>query len=514
MKTLSKFLLAGAASVLVAGAANAQTTLTITNTGTASGEIGFDGTSAADPQVVLSSGAAAPQVGTLVFTIAPVDGGSPSANFGASATQTGFVTITLDNATFTTTLSAANVASTGDCAAVASAATVESGGVFGTSEVEFEISSLGDCDGVGGTPGILEFSIPLVLSTIGTTNFDVAVAGVTGAILVGPQDYDAGLTAEADPLIITDEPFAVSVAADTTLAELALAADPSFTAFVGGATSDVVATVNVTDNETTSAITDTSAATAQAEFLIEVTVPDATGIDSFTFDIGTAGTDLELGNSILSPGEFEEDTTAVQAGTVSTPVDLDLTINLAGDEPVEEQVLTIDVAIAAADGGVDSAQTTVSLDREGSDSTEFEWVALNTANIENLFIFSGIEAATSADVPDIFVNIADLNIGGVVEAGNSGGVIDDFNLTEALGAAAVFAAINGGEFTISSEAIGDALTAASFGNFIGDEGVVRGTVTFTIEQAGVEVRRLYISGIDEAVTVFTGDFAVGTDDIN
>lgn len=77
-------------------------------------------------------------------------------------------------------------------------------------------------------------------------------------------------------------------------------------------------------------------------------------------------------------------------------------------------------------------------------------------------------------------------------------------------------AINQGELTFSSALLAQILDASpdNQGFILPDGAVVRGTVTFTVEQADIVIRRLLVSGGNFSVATYDSDFSAGTNAID
>ncbi|GEQ99371.1 hypothetical protein JCM17844_30080 [Iodidimonas gelatinilytica] len=159
-----------------------------------------------------------------------------------------------------------------------------------------------------------------------------------------------------------------------------------------------------------------------------------------------------------------------------------MVVELAGDTTLEDgvsvssQTFSADVTVNSPDvDPIEGSGSFAEILRDGSESDAFEWVALEPANLNNIFRFTNLEADAQ-----VFATIRDLN--------STATDIEDFDVTAAGLTSGISA---GGELQITAVELGDALVAA--GVLDADAvSITRGTVEFTIEQApgSLQVRRL------------------------
>ncbi|GER07988.1 hypothetical protein GCM10007972_10630 [Iodidimonas muriae] len=467
MKTLNKLALSSALVALMAGTAHAQATDTITLDVTNNvGDI--------QPDVnLVDTAVLAGQSGVLEFTITPANtNGDPWGVNGLSSA--GLVELTLDNAVFGNPVSQTAVGDTGDGSCAAGVQPVSAGST--ESSITFEIANIENCDGTG-LGGELEITVPFALSSIGEANFSVGVEAVVGNTLLADTtayEINGGPLVEVGPaFVVTVDDSGVPADADERTLALGSDTEKSFTQFkVAGLDADEfsvpLGAIDVAAGNNATNLTGVAVG-APTDFDVTISGVSVAGIDKFT----VGGVDVALNDD----EDAFEGNVALAIGTHAVVVELAGDVTPEDGVSVSSQTFSADVTVNSPDvDPITGSGSFAEILRDGSESDAFEWVALEPANLNNIFRFTNLEADAQ-----VFVTIRDLN--------STATDIEDFDVTAAGLTSGTSA---GGELQITAVELGDALVEA--GVLDADAtAITRGTVEFTVEQAGttgLQIRRL------------------------
>ncbi|WP_281302334.1 MULTISPECIES: hypothetical protein [unclassified Iodidimonas] len=475
MKTLNKLALSGAIVALSAGTAFAQATDTITLAVTSNGNV------AAEVNLV-DTAVLAGQSGTLSFTITPANTGTNPWGVAGLSTA-GFVKVNLQGAVFGNPVNQTAVTDTGDNSCAVGAQAVSAGSTANT--ITFEVANIQNCDGAG-LGGVLEIAVPFALTAVGSANFSVGVTTVTST-LAAETAYaiNGGTLVEVGP--------AFTVAADDTGAEtgdavtlaLGTPTTKSFTQFkVAGAGTVFdakIGEITIAAGNNMSDLTGTTI-TGPTDLDLSISGVSVAGIDQFT--VGGVAVPLNAGKTA-----FEVAGANLGLGTHGVIVELAGDTDPETGVSVSAQAFSADVTVNSPDvDPIEGTGTFAEIVRDGTASNKFDWVALEPANLNNIFRFTNLDADAQ-----VFATVRDLN--------STATDIEDFNLNAAGLTSGVTA---GGELQISAVALGDAMADAGL---LDPDAITitRGTVSFTVEQGaatGLEIRRLMFNA-DGAVNSTT-----------
>ncbi|GEQ99784.1 hypothetical protein JCM17845_04080 [Iodidimonas gelatinilytica] len=480
MKTLNKLALSSAVVALMAGTAYADAELTV---GTANGDVGELGT----PINLAAGSNFLQQNGTVELLV----GEGATADFGIGGNAS-TLTFTLTGTGFVLNGAPAMV-DRGTCTNAAIAPNVTGG--IGDASFTIDVNNTFEAN-CGDAGNELSVTVPVILTDTSLGNSASASVSIAATaaptVVIASDDLD-------DPIVDVVEPFEAAVTAGTNPV-LSLDVDPSFSAFNDTAPNPPKAdadlgTVNVSQfgGAAVIAIAAETAVANPAAITVTVTVEDATGIDNFTLDAPAA----TLAQTAEGANTFSVELTGADVGAFLGG-DRTITANLLEDEDaamVSAQAISVSVtSVDGDDAEIGSASTSgalASFDRDGTNSTSFEWVALEAANLNNIFRFTNL-----ADDAQVFATITNLNS---VDA-NDSNRINDFDLTAAGLTSGTSA---GGELQITAVELGDALSDAGLLD-LDAVSITRGAVQFTVEQNGVAVNRLMFNA-DGAVNS-TGEF--------
>ena len=495
MKMWNKLLLGGAAAMLLAGVANAQSTPIATID--AAGQTADDDIGADQGEVALSTDALiGQQQGDVVFTITPSTAGS---DFDLSASTDALITVSLDNLVFSQALTGAEVS--GDGTACDPQATVQSGGGFNGTEVVYLVQNLDTCDAEGGATEVLTLEIPTALVTLEDANFSVEIAGPGGiSTILAETTYDADTGTDGiQPLVDVLDPYSLAVttadffdgAGRTAPADesaiLALGQDPAFSAFVDP--SDPTATV-LTDTVGQHTLTDNSTF-LDVERTTSADLGSASGTITVTFEDASGFEDVTFGGTSMTQSSEDDTVFTLSSSDLSTLGADNIQVELDGETSVQPQTVLISVETTTEGGAsIDLAETTLGvIERDGSTSETFSWVSLeNTPNSQNVFRLLDV---TEGD--RIIVEVDTLNTG-------------EDNVSYDATTFLADRLSDGGEIVVSGAELGDQLT--STGNIDNtQDGVTRATIQFFVEASGVEFERL-LFGANGGITTM-GDALQG-----